>query len=529
MSTEGLESDDVALPSVPLLPRAPTHSSSSTGAGSVVPAAGNATGHAEFEKALELKTQELLEANEQLRKTQVLYRSALAAGRLGTWETDLLAKTRLWTPEGMALFGISIPDGRGHVGGDQDEYWSALHPDDRHLMKKFHELADNQDTFDSEYRVVWPDGTTLWLRGHGRVVARAPDGKAHRLVSIVADITERRVAEQALRESEERLRIASEAAQIGIWDYDLTTNTLRWDDRTRALFGLSRDAPVSYDVFLAGLHPEDRDATHLANQKALAPTGSGEYDIEYRTVGLEDGITRWIAAKGKCYFENGVAVRYIGTVLDIGRAKKSEELQRLLLREMDHRLNNLFAILSGMTALSARSARTPQELSQSLRGRIDALSRANNLVRPGVAGSEQSIGKRTTMAELVRTVLLPYADQKEGYDRYIASGPDVPVGAKPATSLALVLHESATNAAKYGALAGPNGSIRIEWWPCGDELCIQWEETGGPLIVNPPQARGFWSTLAERSVADLGGTIAYEWRPIGLALKITIPTERLGL
>ncbi|MFX7197946.1 PAS domain-containing protein, partial [Acinetobacter baumannii] len=92
-----------------------------------------------------------------------------------------------------------------------------------------------------------------------------------------------------------RLRIASEAAQIGIWDYDLTTNTLRWDDRTRALFGLSRDAPVSYDVFLAGLHPEDRDATHLANQKALAPTGSGEYDIEYRTVGLEDGITRWIA------------------------------------------------------------------------------------------------------------------------------------------------------------------------------------------------------------------------------------------
>ena len=85
----------------------------------------------------------------------------------------MLARTRLWTPEGMALFGINIPGGRGHVGGDQDEYWSALHPDDRHLMEKFHELADNQDTFGSEYRVVWPDGTTLWLRGHGRVVAHA--------------------------------------------------------------------------------------------------------------------------------------------------------------------------------------------------------------------------------------------------------------------------------------------------------------------------------------------------------------------
>ena len=111
---------------------------------------------------------------------------------MGTWETDLVANTRLWTPEGMALFGINLPDGRGHVGGDHDEYWSALHPDDRHLMRKFHELADNQDSFTSEYRVVWPDGTTLWLRGHGRVVARKPDGKAHRLVSIVADVTDRK-------------------------------------------------------------------------------------------------------------------------------------------------------------------------------------------------------------------------------------------------------------------------------------------------------------------------------------------------
>jgi two-component sensor histidine kinase len=114
---------------------------------------------------------------------------------MGTWETDLVAKTRLWTPEGMALFGINLPDGRGHVGGAQDEYWSALHPDDRHLMRKFHELADKQDSFTSEYRVVWPDGTTLWLRGHGRVVARTPDGKAHRLVSIVADVTDRKAAE----------------------------------------------------------------------------------------------------------------------------------------------------------------------------------------------------------------------------------------------------------------------------------------------------------------------------------------------
>ena len=169
--------------------------SSPTGIGGVLVTAVETSERLRIEKALESKTQELSEANRRLENGQALYRSALAAGRMGTWETDMVAKTRLWTPEGMVLFGIDLPGGRGHVGGAHDEYWSALHPDDRDLMEKFHELADNQDSFTSEYRVVWPDGTTLWLRGHGRVIARTPDGKAHRLVSIVADVTERKAAE----------------------------------------------------------------------------------------------------------------------------------------------------------------------------------------------------------------------------------------------------------------------------------------------------------------------------------------------
>ena len=169
--------------------------SSPTGIGGVLVTAVETTERLRIENALESKTQELSEANRRLQDGQALYRSALAAGRMGTWETDLVAKTRLWTPEGMVLFGINLPGGRGHVGGTEDEYWSALHPDDRYLMHKFHELADSQDLFTSEYRVIWPDGTTLWLRGHGRVVSRSPDGKAHRLVSIVADVTERKAAE----------------------------------------------------------------------------------------------------------------------------------------------------------------------------------------------------------------------------------------------------------------------------------------------------------------------------------------------
>jgi two-component sensor histidine kinase len=150
-------------------------------------------------------------------------------------------------------------------------------------------------------------------------------------------------------------------------------------------------------------------------------------------------------------------------------------------------------------------------MAQSLHGRLDALSRANNPIKPGVMGSEPLLGKQTTLAALVKKVLLPCTNEKDGCDRVIANWPDVSVGAKAVTSLALVLYESATNAAKHGALSKPGGSIRIRWDTQADELWLQWEETAGPTIVSPPQARGFGSTLTERSVADqLGGTIAYE-------------------
>jgi two-component sensor histidine kinase len=196
---------------------------------------------------------------------------------------------------------------------------------------------------------------------------------------------------------------------------------------------------------------------------------------------------------------------------------------------MNHRVKNLFAIVSGMIGITARSARTPQEMAQSLLGRLNALAQANDLVKPGIMGSEKINGERTTMEALVRTVLLPYATGKDGSDRILLSGPEVTVGANAVTSLALVLHESATNAAKYGALSQPDGTLRIKWNILGDDFRFKWEETGGPAIAGPPTSRGFGSILAERSIAgQLGGIIAYDWQPAGLRLKVEIPMERLA-
>ena len=205
----------------------------------------------------------------------------------------------------------------------------------------------------------------------------------------------------------------------------------------------------------------------------------------------------------------------------------AQERQSLLLRETNHRLKNLFAMIDAMISLSVRSAQTPQEFAQALRGRLAALLRAKELARPGIMDTEHAVSERTTVDALVRAILQPY-DDDISRERISASGPDVPIGATAVTSLALALHESATNAVKYGALSEPNGAICIKWETHGDDFRLEWMETGGPAIVVPPKADGFGSILTERSITNqLGGKIEYDWRQNGLKLRVTIPIHRL--
>lgn len=131
-----------------------------------------------------------------LARSEARYRAAVITGRIAAWETDMVTLTRHWTKEGMELFGIDLPDGRGKVRGPDDEFWRALHPDDKHMMAEFHRTADEQDSYPCEYRIVRPDGRVLWVSGRGRVVSRGPDGKAQRVANIVVDVTDRKKAEE---------------------------------------------------------------------------------------------------------------------------------------------------------------------------------------------------------------------------------------------------------------------------------------------------------------------------------------------
>jgi PAS domain S-box-containing protein len=191
---------------------------------------------------------------------------------------------------------------------------------------------------------------------------------------------------QALRESEDRLRLAVESAELGTWDFNPVTGALTWSDRTRSLFGLPPGTPVTYESFLARLHPDDRDRTHQGVVRALDPNhGGGEYDVEYRTVGEGDDVERWIRATGRAFFENGKAVRFIGTVLDVTEKKRWEEAltaskeaaeaankaKDQFLAVLSHELRTpLTPVLSTVQALESEPGLTPE-----LRASIDMIRR----------------------------------------------------------------------------------------------------------------------------------------------------------
>ncbi len=255
---------------------------------------------------------------------------AAEAGRMGIWELDLKS-------------GVLRVSGRFKVNFGFDADWpltwddleQAVHPDDRARRHAALQAAmAGEAEYDLEYRVRRRDGTIGWLQVRAQV-ARAADGSPLRLAGISFDITERRAAEMRLELSEESLRLAADAAEVGTWDLDLTTDVLTWSDRTKAMFGISPNVPCSMADFYAGLHPDDFDATSSAFASAIDPASRATYDVEYRTVGREDGVIRWVAAKGRGLFHDGVCRRAIGTAIDITARKRAAIRQSFLLDLMD--------------------------------------------------------------------------------------------------------------------------------------------------------------------------------------------------
>lgn len=320
--------------------------------------------------------------------------------------------------------------------------------------------------------------------------------------------------------SEDLLR-GFEAAGLSLWTWDVRDDSFTMDERGFALWGLTWREHLIFEDLSQHIHPADRDRVRAAFAATRGVAGS--YETDFRIV--LDSEIRWISSRGRGDDAGNDLQRMSGIFLDVTGRKQAEEGHELLAGEMSHRVKNLLAIATGLTHITSRSTSSTAEMAKELTQRLTALGRAHDLVRP-LPGSQ---GSAALLGDLLSVLLAPYDDLGAFSGRIRVAVERMGVGEATTNSLALVLHELATNSLKYGALSSGTGTLDITTAAKGAQLELTWMERGGPEVKAPPEISGFGSSLVHRSVSrQLGGSIAYEWQRAGLVVRLLLDRDKLA-
>ena len=318
-------------------------------------------------------------------------------------------------------------------------------------------------------------------------------------------------------ESEARLAMATDAAELGVWEADLVTRQVSHSPRTLQILGFGPEAATTpFPSWRERIHREDRDAV-LEAAAGIAEDRAERCNASFRFE-RPDGTWIWVEIHGRVAArdpESGKPLRITGTCQDITARKASEERLHLLAREVDHRAKNALAVAQSLVRLSA--SENAQEYAKTVTGRIETLARAHTLLA----------NDRWSGADL-RALLLEELAAFQMGGRIRMCGPPVQLVPEAVQPLSMAVHELATNAAKYGSLSVPGGTLRIHWaWSAdGESLGVTWQERGGPLIRTSPDPQGFGSTLIDSMVRGaLEGGADFLWHEEGLECRIRISSR----
>ncbi|GGH59277.1 hypothetical protein GCM10011341_30410 [Frigidibacter albus] len=319
----------------------------------------------------------------------------------------------------------------------------------------------------------------------------------------------------------DELRRAIDAAGVALWSWNVDTDDLSMDQQGYVLWDVSPGEALTFERLSEKIHPADRDRVRDAFSATRALVGA--YEIDFRTIIGQE--VRWISARGQGD-DAGIKKRTLtGIFLDITGRKQAEEGNELLAGEMSHRVKNLLAIATGLTRITSRSSTSIEDMTKQLMNRLTALGRAHDLVRP-LPGEQ---GKTALLGDIFAVLLAPYDDEGAFAGRIRVAVPRMGVGNDTATSLALVVHELATNSVKYGALSVEGGTLDVSGTMVGEDVQVIWTEQGGPEVASPSQMSGYGSSLVRQAIeGQLGGSVTYEWTKRGAAVTLVISGERIA-
>lgn len=428
---------------------------------------------------------------------------ALELARAGLWERDLRTNRTVRSPIVDEMFGFAP----GEAGEDAGPFIDSIHPDDRaEMFRRLGHAADSGGFYEMDIRITRKDGAQRVIAGRAEIV-RDAEGRPARLLSVLRDITEQRCVEAALREALERSTEILESISDAFFALGPDFRFTYANRRALEMWGRPASDVVVGRGLLEVFPQAEGSEIHAAYIEAMRT----RHTVHIETV--SPVVHRWLSVTIYPSAGGGLSVYF----RDIADRKRDEERMRLLAAEVDHRAKNMLSLVNVM--LRQTRAATVKEFAGAAQGRVAALARAHTLL-------SDTRWEGADLGKLIREELAPFRLGKSG--RLAIDGAAAALSPRAAQSFAMAVHELATNAGKYGALSSPDGTVRVTWRHEGANLVLHWEESGGPRVRAAGET-GFGLRVIGLAIRDqLSGTAAFDWRPEGLRVVLTVPADKLA-
>lgn len=323
---------------------------------------------------------------------------------------------------------------------------------------------------------------------------------------------EQRIAD--LIASEERLNFTLKTGSLGTWALDVPAQKLSCSALCKKNFGRSPTDRFDYEELKASIHPGDFNRWQDAVMSALSTDGN--LQVEYRVV-RPDGTLSWVEVRAETKFSaDGQPILMNGISMDITARKTVEAEKAVIAQEMGHRIKNMMATVQSIVNQSMRGDFDVATMRNNITSRLDALGRSHDVLR-----------SRDFLSANIRAVIERAIEPFDAGERFVISGPDFLLSHQGSNTLALSVHELATNAAKYGALSKSGGEVRIEWRIEGEDFHFSWAESGGPPVVTP-QKSGFGTRLIRMLGLGLSGKASIDYNETGVVFTASTSLASLS-